>query len=48
MISGHGALREIIVDPGTATAVICGRDGGLSPAEWRQHIPELDYQKTCH
>ncbi|MFI7708766.1 helix-turn-helix domain-containing protein [Nonomuraea sp. NPDC049480] len=46
--SADGALREIIVDPGTATAVICRRDGGLSPAEWREHIPELAYQKTCH
>nr|WP_281286925.1 helix-turn-helix domain-containing protein [Nonomuraea turkmeniaca] len=46
--STDGALREITVDPGTATAVICHRDGGLSPAEWRQHIPELAYQKTCH
>ncbi|MFI7125585.1 helix-turn-helix domain-containing protein [Nonomuraea sp. NPDC050153] len=45
--STDGALREIIVDPGTATAVICRRDGGLSPAEWQQHIPELAYQKTC-
>ncbi|MEV0195058.1 helix-turn-helix domain-containing protein [Nonomuraea sp. NPDC050691] len=43
-----GSLREITVDPGTATAVICHRDGGLSPAEWRQHIPELAYRKTCH
>jgi WD40 repeat protein len=46
--STDGALREITVDPGTATAVICHRDGGLSPAEWQQHIPELAYQKTCH
>ncbi|WP_164904045.1 helix-turn-helix domain-containing protein [Nonomuraea polychroma] len=46
--SADGALREITVDPGTATAVICRRDGGLSPSEWQQHIPELAYQKTCH
>ncbi|TMR89428.1 WD40 repeat domain-containing protein, partial [Nonomuraea basaltis] len=46
--SADGALREITVDSGTATAVICRRDGGLSPAEWREHIPELAYQKTCH
>ncbi|MGN9842436.1 nSTAND1 domain-containing NTPase [Nonomuraea sp. H19] len=46
--SADGALREITVDPGTATAVICRRDGGLSPAEWQRHIPELAYQKTCH
>jgi WD40 repeat protein len=46
--STDGSLREITVDPGTATAVICRRDGGLSPAEWQQHIPELAYQKTCH
>ncbi|MEU4726014.1 helix-turn-helix domain-containing protein [Nonomuraea dietziae] len=45
--STDGALREITVDPGTATAVICRRDGGLSPAEWQEHIPELAYQKTC-
>ncbi|WP_313043158.1 nSTAND1 domain-containing NTPase [Nonomuraea jabiensis] len=45
--SADGSLREITVDPGTATAVICHRDGGLSPAEWRQHIPELAYEKTC-
>ncbi|MET7463467.1 helix-turn-helix domain-containing protein [Nonomuraea sp. NPDC005501] len=45
--SPDGALREITVDPGTATAVICRRDGGLSPAEWRERIPELAYQKTC-
>jgi WD40 repeat protein len=42
-----GSLREIIVDPDAATAVICGRDGDLSPAEWQQHIPEVAYQKTC-
>ncbi|MEQ4717543.1 helix-turn-helix domain-containing protein [Nonomuraea sp. B19D2] len=46
--SADGALREITVDPGTAIAVICQRDGGLSPAEWQEHIPELAYQKTCH
>ncbi|WP_171075147.1 WD40 repeat domain-containing protein, partial [Nonomuraea basaltis] len=46
--SADGTLREITVDPGTATAAICRRDGGLSPAEWQQHIPELAYQKTCH
>nr|WP_223168022.1 helix-turn-helix domain-containing protein [Nonomuraea sp. SYSU D8015] len=46
--SADGALREVIVDPGAATAVICRRDGGLSPAEWQQHIPELAYRKTCH
>ncbi|MFI7635029.1 helix-turn-helix domain-containing protein [Nonomuraea sp. NPDC049400] len=46
--SADGALREITVDPGTAVAVICQRDGGLSPAEWQEHIPELAYQKTCH
>ncbi|MEV2273144.1 nSTAND1 domain-containing NTPase [Nonomuraea africana] len=46
--SADGALREITVDPGTATAMICRRDGGLSPAEWQEHIPELAYQKTCH
>ncbi|MEV0612016.1 helix-turn-helix domain-containing protein [Nonomuraea sp. NPDC050404] len=45
--SADGSLREITVDPGTATAAICGRDGGLSPAEWRRHIPELSYQQTC-
>ncbi|MGP3959139.1 nSTAND1 domain-containing NTPase [Nonomuraea sp. 3N208] len=46
--STDGSLREITVDPGTAAAMICHRDGGLSPAEWQQHIPELAYQKTCH
>ncbi|WP_327587157.1 nSTAND1 domain-containing NTPase [Nonomuraea sp. NBC_00507] len=46
--SADGTLREITVDPDTAAAVICRRDGGLSPAEWQQHIPELAYQKTCH
>ncbi|MBN6057644.1 helix-turn-helix domain-containing protein, partial [Nonomuraea sp. RK-328] len=46
--SADGALREIVVDPDTATAVICGRDGGLSPAEWKEHIPELTYRETCH
>jgi WD40 repeat protein len=46
--SADGALREITVDPGTATAVICRRDGDLSPAEWQHHIPELAYPKTCH
>ncbi|MFC7714105.1 hypothetical protein [Nonomuraea recticatena] len=46
--SADGALREITVDPGAATAVICRRDGGLSPAEWQAHIPELAYQQTCH
>ncbi|MFI6744348.1 hypothetical protein ACIBI9_66815, partial [Nonomuraea sp. NPDC050451] len=46
--SADGSLREITVDPGAATAVICRRDGGLSPAEWQRHIPELAYQVTCH
>ncbi|MEU4328486.1 nSTAND1 domain-containing NTPase [Nonomuraea dietziae] len=46
--SADGALREITVDPGAATAVICRRDGGLSPAEWQAHIPELAHQQTCH
>ncbi|WP_127936573.1 hypothetical protein [Nonomuraea polychroma] len=46
--SADGSLREITVDPGTAAAVICHRDGGLSPAEWQQHIPEVACQKTCH
>ncbi|WP_063780773.1 nSTAND1 domain-containing NTPase [Nonomuraea sp. SBT364] len=45
--SADGSLREITVDPGAATATICRRDGGLSPAEWRQHIPELAYRATC-
>ncbi|GAA2207812.1 hypothetical protein GCM10009850_032700 [Nonomuraea monospora] len=42
-----GALREITVDPGAATTAICRRDGGLTPAEWRQHVPELEYRETC-
>jgi WD40 repeat protein len=42
-----GALREITVDPDTAAAAICRRDGDLSPAEWQEHIPELAYRKTC-
>ncbi|SEH02155.1 WD40 repeat [Nonomuraea solani] len=45
--SADGTLREITVDPGTATAAICRRDGGLSAAEWREHIPELAYQNPC-
>ncbi|MCP2355394.1 WD40 repeat protein [Nonomuraea thailandensis] len=45
--SGDGALREITVDPGTAAASICRRDGALTPAEWRRHIPELPYRRTC-
>ncbi|MEV0144607.1 MULTISPECIES: helix-turn-helix domain-containing protein [unclassified Nonomuraea] len=45
--STDGTLREITVDPDTATAAICRRDGGLSPAEWKEQIPELAYRKTC-
>nr|SBO98048.1 High-affnity carbon uptake protein Hat/HatR [Nonomuraea gerenzanensis] len=45
--AGDGGLREIVVDPGTAAASICRRDGGLSPEEWRRHIPELPYRETC-
>ncbi|MFB4262041.1 hypothetical protein [Nonomuraea sp. GTA35] len=45
--SGDGALRQITVEPGAAIAAICRRDGGLTPAEWRQHIPELAYRETC-
>ncbi|TYB70219.1 hypothetical protein FXF51_03910 [Nonomuraea sp. PA05] len=45
--TADGALREIIVDPGAATTAICRRDGGLTQAEWRQHIPELAYRETC-
>ncbi|SPL87469.1 High-affnity carbon uptake protein Hat/HatR [[Actinomadura] parvosata subsp. kistnae] len=45
--SSDGALRRIIVDPGAAAAAICRQDGGLSPAEWRRHIPELPYRRTC-
>ncbi|MEV0149868.1 MULTISPECIES: hypothetical protein [unclassified Nonomuraea] len=46
--TADGALREITVDPDTAVAAICRRDGGLSPAEWKERIPELTYQETCH
>ncbi|NJP91370.1 WD40 repeat domain-containing protein [Nonomuraea sp. FMUSA5-5] len=45
--SSDGALRRIIVDPGAAATAICRQDGGLSPAEWRRHIPELPYRRTC-
>ncbi|MFI7126069.1 helix-turn-helix domain-containing protein [Nonomuraea sp. NPDC050153] len=46
--TADGALREITVDPDAAVATICRRDGDLSPAEWKEHIPELTYQETCH
>ncbi|MEV0197902.1 hypothetical protein [Nonomuraea sp. NPDC050691] len=45
--TADGALREITVDPDTAVAAICRQDGGLSAPEWREHIPELAYRKTC-
>ncbi|WP_283133241.1 helix-turn-helix domain-containing protein [Rhizohabitans arisaemae] len=39
--SPDGTLHEIPVDPETVAARICARDGDLSAAEWRRHIPEL-------
>ncbi|MCK2212794.1 helix-turn-helix domain-containing protein [Actinomadura sp. ATCC 31491] len=45
--TADGMLREIVVDPDTAVAAICRRDGALSPAEWREQIPELPYQDAC-
>lgn len=45
--SSDGILREIIVDPGRASAVICDRDGHLSQSDWRTYIPELPYRDTC-
>ncbi|MEW9552474.1 helix-turn-helix domain-containing protein [Nonomuraea sp. NPDC050783] len=45
--TADGTLREITVDADTAGAAICRGDGGLSPAEWREQLPELPYQDTC-
>ncbi|WP_283133245.1 helix-turn-helix domain-containing protein [Rhizohabitans arisaemae] len=42
--SPDGTLHEIPVNPEAVAAGLCDRDGDLSAAEWRRHIPELPYR----
>jgi hypothetical protein len=39
-----GALRATLRDP---LAEACLRQGGLTAAEWREHVPTLSYEPAC-
>ncbi|MFD0854801.1 WD40 repeat domain-containing protein [Actinomadura adrarensis] len=46
-IRDQGVLREFPLDVNRNIDTLCSRSGHLTEAEWRTHIPEAPYRKTC-
>lgn len=44
----HTPLQTYDIAPDRAARVVCSRViGGLSPSEWRRHLPDLPYRESC-
>lgn len=45
----HVPLQRYVVDPDRAVSLVCARAGNteLTRAQWRTHIPDRPYRKTC-
>ncbi|MER6943774.1 WD40 repeat domain-containing serine/threonine protein kinase [Nonomuraea sp. NPDC000554] len=43
----RGRLRTHLIAPDKIKKALCGEVGPLSETEWKAHIPELPYRKTC-
>ncbi|MEU0479319.1 protein kinase [Streptosporangium sp. NPDC006013] len=46
-IDSRGRLRTHLIAPDKIKTVLCAQAGPLSEADWKRHIPELPYRKTC-
>ncbi|MGX1673232.1 hypothetical protein [Streptomyces sp. NPDC055400] len=42
-----GSFRTYTVSPTRLVHELCATSGGLTAKEWKTHIPDVPYRKTC-
>ncbi|MFD8394769.1 trypsin-like peptidase domain-containing protein [Streptomyces sp. NPDC059680] len=46
-LDDNGVFRTYTVSPTQLVHELCATSGGLTEKEWRTHIPDVPYRKTC-
>lgn len=46
-LDDEGRLRTHLIAPDRIKAALCAQFGPLSEADWKIHLPEIPYRKTC-
>ncbi|MFB7998796.1 trypsin-like peptidase domain-containing protein [Streptomyces sp. NPDC056002] len=46
-LDGGGLFRTYTVSPTQLVHELCATSGGLTEKEWKTHIPDVPYRKTC-
>jgi WD40 repeat protein len=47
LASGTAAVYSVALSPDGHTLVSASSDGGLTPRQWKEYIPQLQYQPSC-
>ncbi|SCF86668.1 hypothetical protein [Streptomyces sp. Ncost-T10-10d] len=46
-LDDDGVFRTHMVSPTQLVHELCAMSGGLTEREWKTHIPDVPYHKTC-
>jgi WD40 repeat protein len=46
-LDDQGTFRTYTISPSQLVHELCATSGGLTKKEWKTHIPDVPYRKTC-